>query len=166
MGMLTVHLVLTTYNCRGLGWNIRSFKRTVALKSWHKGCCPLKGIPLLDFVQLFENGAFGFKEHFRCNAQNPLCSRTLGNCLRLCLGAFQRSIKGTSNAVTLCAAYKIASDFQFVFSTLLYPQFLLFSLQRCVVVQEVFPDGLIAQDGRLRPGGNSEIKDLPWDLAF
>lgn len=24
--------------------------------------------------------------------------------------------------------------------------------QRCVVVQEVFPDGLIAQDGRLRPG--------------
>ena len=25
-------------------------------------------------------------------------------------------------------------------------------LQRCVVVQEVFPDGLIAQDGRLRPG--------------
>ena len=25
-------------------------------------------------------------------------------------------------------------------------------MQRCVVVQEVFPDGLIAQDGRLRPG--------------
>ncbi len=29
---------------------------------------------------------------------------------------------------------------------------LFFVLQRCVVVQEVFPDGLIAQDGRLRPG--------------
>ena len=24
--------------------------------------------------------------------------------------------------------------------------------QRCVVVQEVYPDGLIAQDGRLQPG--------------
>ena len=24
--------------------------------------------------------------------------------------------------------------------------------QRCVVVQEVFPDGLVAQDGRLQPG--------------
>ena len=29
---------------------------------------------------------------------------------------------------------------------------MIFFLQRCVVVQEVFPDGLIAQDGRLRPG--------------
>ena len=27
-----------------------------------------------------------------------------------------------------------------------------FSFQRCVVVQEVYPDGLIAQDGRLQPG--------------
>ena len=26
------------------------------------------------------------------------------------------------------------------------------SFQRCVVVQEVYPDGLIAQDGRLQPG--------------
>lgn len=26
------------------------------------------------------------------------------------------------------------------------------SVQRCVVVQEVFPDGLVAQDGRLQPG--------------
>lgn len=25
-------------------------------------------------------------------------------------------------------------------------------LQRCVVVQEVFAEGLVAQDGRLRPG--------------
>ena len=25
-------------------------------------------------------------------------------------------------------------------------------LQRCVVVQEVYPDGLIASDGRLQPG--------------
>ena len=25
-------------------------------------------------------------------------------------------------------------------------------LQRCVVVQEVYPDGLIAMDGRLQPG--------------
>ena len=24
--------------------------------------------------------------------------------------------------------------------------------QRCLVVQEVFPDGLVAQDGRLQPG--------------
>ena len=28
----------------------------------------------------------------------------------------------------------------------------LFHLQRCVVVQEVYPDGLIASDGRLQPG--------------
>ena len=27
-----------------------------------------------------------------------------------------------------------------------------FSFQRCVVVQEVYPEGLIAQDGRLQPG--------------
>jgi len=27
-----------------------------------------------------------------------------------------------------------------------------FSFQRCVVVQEVYPDGLIAMDGRLQPG--------------
>jgi C-terminal processing protease CtpA/Prc len=25
-------------------------------------------------------------------------------------------------------------------------------LQRCVVVQEVFPEGLVSQDGRLKPG--------------
>jgi C-terminal processing protease CtpA/Prc len=24
--------------------------------------------------------------------------------------------------------------------------------QRCVVVQEVFPEGLVSQDGRLKPG--------------
>ena len=29
---------------------------------------------------------------------------------------------------------------------------LFFFLQRCVVVQEVYPDGLIASDGRLQPG--------------
>ena len=29
---------------------------------------------------------------------------------------------------------------------------LLFLFQRCVVVQEVYPDGLIAADGRLQPG--------------
>ena len=33
----------------------------------------------------------------------------------------------------------------------IYIYFLSF-FQRCVVVQEVFPEGLIAQDGRLRPG--------------
>ena len=39
-------------------------------------------------------------------------------------------------------------------------------LQRCVVVQEVFPDGLIAQDGRLRPGDQiTEINGVNMTCA-
>lgn len=38
--------------------------------------------------------------------------------------------------------------------------------QRCVVVQEVFPDGLVAQDGRLQPGDQIiEVDGVDMTLA-
>ena len=51
--------------------------------------------------------------------------------------------------------YLLIESIRFIhYKTVFYINYIpsLFHLQRCVVVQEVYPDGLIASDGRLQPG--------------